>query len=244
MFLMPRIVIFLIRISTSFLMRNGTGYVVCIATLLLTTTWSLSVVASTTAVIASTNVLKVDTDKAPFGLAQMFGEKVDYLYERLPQVKELHAVERNAYRSAIAEVLDSELDLRRITRGIMGSYFKGATSKQRRAFYSKLRSDFIDYCAAGLIKVDFKGLTKPKIVAVDDKDKNSVKLEVRTRSGRTVPVLVSLSRKKKENHYRIVNIVVAGINVGVMLRHQFTASYLLSGGNIDKVISEWSPISL
>ncbi len=171
-----------------------------------------------------------------------FAKKVDYLYQHLPEVQKLKTSKEAAYKQAIGQVLDEEVDVQRMSRGIMGSYFNQSSVTQRKAFYQKLRNDFIEYCAAGLSRINFKTFSKPSVIA--DNSKNAVKLEFQRHSGGRVPVLVSLTPTTATKKTQVVNVVVAGMNVGVMLQHQFSAAVFFAGGNIDDVIKNWRPITL
>lgn len=204
----------------------------------------------------------------------LFAEKIDHLYVELPIVQKLRFdsikpalqnIEQDNhssshtdlssldatkyYQDEVARVLEEHVDLRRISRGVMGGYYSQSTLQQRENFYQKIRSDLVKICSKGLRKVDFKKITKPEVASPrKDSKKNVVTLAVTSKNGNKYSFLISTSMKRdaltKKDKVQVTNISVGGLNLGVMLKHQFTASVIFSGGNIDKAIQEWAPITL
>ena len=50
--------------------------------------------------------------------------------------------------------------------------------------------------------------------------------------------------KNSLGQYRIVNIIVDGINLGLIFRNQFQDAYLESNSNLDIAIESWQPTTL
>ncbi len=175
-------------------------------------------------------------------------EKMEFLLTNLPIVKDLADTKERSpggkYKQAIGFMLDDTVNVHRLGRGIMGDHYKQASDRQRQRFYNKLRDDLIRVVASGLMRVDFKTLVKPKIVPPKDEPSNSnaITIEFERQNGATVPVLISVIPPSTDRKLQVVNVVVMGINFGIILRHQFSAAYYLTGGDIDSVIASWMPL--
>ena len=50
--------------------------------------------------------------------------------------------------------------------------------------------------------------------------------------------------KNSLGQYRIVNIIVDGINLGLIFRNQFQDAYLENNSNLDIAIESWKPTTL
>ena len=50
--------------------------------------------------------------------------------------------------------------------------------------------------------------------------------------------------KNSLGQYRIVNIIVDGINLGLIFRNQFQDAYLENNSNLDIAIESWQPTTL
>ena len=76
------------------------------------------------------------------------------------------------------------------------------------------------------------------------KDENKAKVvqEV-TYKGRTYTAIYMMQRGKTQN-WRVQNIIIEGVNIGVNFRTQFSSALRSkeSGGDIDKVIDSWGNV--
>ena len=142
------------------------------------------------------------------------------------------------YYSDVDRVLEPVVAFDFIARGVMGRYAEQATAVQRARFSRVFRHDLVATFARGVanfgdldVKVINPG-TPPKGKQVQ------VLQEVRGEEGVT-KVSYTL-RRNKTGQWKLFNVVLNGVNLGKTFRSQFAQSMEANGGDIDKVIANWS----
>ena len=143
------------------------------------------------------------------------------------------------YFNALTNLLNSTVDFKFISRSVMGRFAKKASPEQRSLFIEKFRRGLVETYGRGLINYG-----NQKILLVDRKPleegqrRLTVKQEIRS-DGDIFPLHYSMARKKT-GEWMVVNVMINGINLGKTFRSQFTQAAQRSGGDLDKVIAEWS----
>ncbi len=143
-------------------------------------------------------------------------------------------------KKLVDESLDEVADFRYIGASVMGSYFRNASPEQRRRFVEVFRQTLIDTYTKGLVTFDYDELR-----VIDDQrpqrydDQTSVKMEIVANNGDIYPVSYSL--RLSDNEWRVVNVIVNGINLGLTFRNQFDQAMRDNNRDYDAVIRHWSP---
>lgn len=153
----------------------------------------------------------------------------DYYANNLGELEAL--VDRN---------LDQVADFRYIGASVMGSYFRNATPEQRSRFADVFRQTLIDTYTRGLVTFDYdelRVLDAQQAQRYDDQA--SVAMEVVANNGQVYPVSYSLRLSNGE--WRVVNVIVNGINLGLTFRNQFDQAMRENNRDYDAVIDGWSP---
>jgi len=131
-------------------------------------------------------------------------------------------------------------DFRYIGASVMGRYFANATPQQRSRFVETFRQTLIDTYAKGLVTFDYREL---RVLANQQprryEDQASVDMEVVAGDGTVYPVSYSL--RLSDGEWRVVNVIVNGINLGLTFRNQFDQAMRDNGRDYDAVIDGWSP---
>ncbi|WP_444999409.1 MlaC/ttg2D family ABC transporter substrate-binding protein [Halomonas mongoliensis] len=153
----------------------------------------------------------------------------DYFAENLDELKAL-----------VDESLDDIADFRYIGASVMGRYFQNATPQQRSRFADTFRQTLIDTYTRGLVTFDYRELRvldnqRPQ----RHEDQASVDMEVVATNGQVYPVSYSL--RLSGNEWRVVNVIVNGINLGLTFRNQFDQAMRDQGRDYDAVIDNWAP---
>ena len=139
----------------------------------------------------------------------------------------------------VQRILEPTVDMRRFAAGVMAKYYRVATSDQRRRFLEVFKSSMIRTYAKGLLAfsneeirvLDPKGPSR-------DPDRDSVEMEVIAVDGTVYPIIYSM-RKGKDGQWRITNVTVNGINLGLTFRNQFDSAMQAHDRNFDYVIENW-----
>ncbi|WP_236250598.1 phospholipid-binding protein MlaC [Microbulbifer sp. ALW1] len=142
------------------------------------------------------------------------------------------------YYAAIDRVLAPVVDFDFIARGVMGSYAKQATPAQRAKFASTFRRDLVATFARGVATF---GTMDVKVVnpgTAPSSNRVNVLQEVRSQEGLT-KVSYTLVRNRS-GQWKLINVILNGVNLGKTFRGQFSQAMQANGGDIDKVIANWS----
>lgn len=146
----------------------------------------------------------------------------------------------NELKKLVDESLDEVADFRYIGASVMGKYFSNATPEQRSRFADVFRQTLIDTYTRGLVTFDYDELR-----VIDDQrpqrydDQTSVEMEIVANNGDVYPVSYSL--RLSDGDWRVVNVIVNGINLGLTFRNQFDQAMRDNNRDYDAVIRNWSP---
>ena len=142
------------------------------------------------------------------------------------------------YYTAVDRVLEPVVDFNFIARGVMGRYAKQATPEQRARFTSAFRRDLVATFARGVATF---GNLDVKVVnpgSTPSGNRVNVLQEVRSSEGLT-KVSYTLVRNRS-GQWKLINVILNGVNLGKTFRGQFSQAMQANGGDLDKVIANWS----
>lgn len=170
-------------------------------------------------------------------------QKIEQVTSELLMIIEKHKVSfeenENAYFEDIDQLLNRHVDFPYIAKKVMGNYGKKASLEQKSEFAETFRNGLVETYGRGLI-----GYTNEKIVLLPRSEiKNgqrvvAVKQEIHT-SDAVYPLEYTVA-KKKTGEWKVINMIINGINLGKTFRNQFLNSAKKAGGDIDQVIDGWS----
>ncbi|KAA0021003.1 ABC transporter substrate-binding protein [Salinicola corii] len=180
------------------------------------------------------------TAQAQQSPTQVIQQSVDSLMSELEGKKDYYA----QHEDELAKLVDTNMadvaDFRYIGASVMGRYFRGASPEQRSRFVSVFRKTLIDTYAKGLVTFDYKTLrVKDSEDAGRYDDQASVPMEVISTSGQTYPVNFTL--RQSDGQWKVINVIVNGINLGLTFRNQFDQAMRDNNRDIDAVIDNWAP---
>ena len=138
----------------------------------------------------------------------------------------------------ISNAFSPIVDFQRIARNVMGKHYKVSTSAQRDRFSEAFRASLLNTYSKTLI--EFKD---EKIIVLPPKNKsrspNKVKVDIEIiTSSKSYPGVYSMYLDKN-NEWKIINIVVNGINLGLTFRSQFYSLMEKNNNDISVVIDKW-----
>ena len=146
-----------------------------------------------------------------------------------------------SYFTAVQNLFEPVVDFNFIARGVMGEFAKQATDAQRQRFAGVLKQSLMStvttytqgLAGSGDYKID---VIPPK---QDVTGKKSVNVGLEIHSADSVNRLAFTMRLNKDNQWKIANMTLNGINLGITFRAQFAQSVKKSEGNIDAAIASW-----
>ena len=156
----------------------------------------------------------------------------------LIQNKDLFEINRDLYEDKIKEIFEPMIDFRRISASVMGKkYYLMATKKQRENFVSIFKNSLLDTYAETLAQWEDQSITT---IFSDDIYTNKKIIEVRQTldTGSSLyPIVYKL--RQDEDSWKIVNIIINGVNLGLTFRNQFQALAEKSNNDLNITIQDW-----
>lgn len=177
---------------------------------------------------------------APAEAPPAFVKKVaDGLISRL---KADHAKLQNnpaAVKAIVRQNLDPYIDSQGFTRLVMGTYANNQYSNaaQRAQFEKNFRETLIENYGSAFAKFSNQTYTIRPYKATSSA--NPVVTIDFNHKGEKIPVSFQLADKGSQ--WKIRNINVSGIDLGLQFRNQFAATVKRNGGDINKAIANFKP---
>ncbi|MGS2723756.1 MlaC/ttg2D family ABC transporter substrate-binding protein [Porticoccus sp. GXU_MW_L64] len=134
--------------------------------------------------------------------------------------------------------LDGVIDFKWIARNVMGRYRKTASDEQRARFAQVFRRGLVETYGRGLLAYSNEKIVVLPPAGGAGKKRVTVKQEIHGKD-KVYPVAYSMGRNK-QGQWKIVNVVIGGVNLGKTFRNQFTQAAQKHDGDVDKVIDNWS----
>ncbi len=145
---------------------------------------------------------------------------------------------------AVEALLEPVVDFRRFAGSVMATYYKQATPEQRARFADSFKWGLVRTYGLALTEFEDGEITLvPATKPPRRPDRVSVNQEIRTAAGQIYPVVYSMAQSKS-GEWRMRNIIVNGVNMGLTYRSQFlsAAQDPQYGGDLDKVIDAWADV--
>lgn len=140
----------------------------------------------------------------------------------------------------VAKALQPVVGFKRIAAMVMGSYYKKATKEQRMKFSELFERSLVETYSGGLIEYDGYSIDiLPGEEVPNGKRTAVVDIVITTSSGSQVPLKYSMY-KTRAGEWKVQNVTVAGINVGLLYRQQFARKVVEANGDLGLVVDQWS----
>ena len=144
----------------------------------------------------------------------------------------------NEFITSISETLTPLFDFERISRNVMGKYYKDSNIQQRKSFEKAFKKSLLRTYAKTLAEFkDEKIMVLPEKVKSNNSQRAKIPLEIITQS-KIYPALYSMYLDNNSK-WKVINIIVNGVNLGLTFRNQFYALMESHNNDIDKVIEKW-----
>ena len=138
----------------------------------------------------------------------------------------------------ISDAFSPIVDFQRIAKNVMGKHYKTSTAFQRERFAEAFRTSLLNTYSKTLIEFrDEKIIVLPSKNESKSSNKVKVYIEIVT-SNKSYPGTYSMYLDKN-NEWKIVNIIVNGINLGLTFRSQFYSLMKNNNNDVSIVIDKW-----
>lgn len=145
-----------------------------------------------------------------------------------------------AYYSSVDGVLGDIVDFEFISGVVMGRYGSAATPAQKQEFEKTFRRGLVVTYARGMVGfADQEMIVLPPEGDVAGQRRVSVRQQVRADDGSVYILAYTMALHKESNRWKLINVVMNGINLGKTFRSQFEQAVKKNDGNLDNVINNW-----
>ena len=178
----------------------------------------------------------IESEEDPFIFIDANAQKmVNVLIENV----ELYDKDRSLYEDKIKEIFEPMIDFRRVAASVMGKkYYLMATEDQRAEFVFIFKDSLLNTYAETLAQW---GDSSISTVFPSEKE-NSLRMNVEVKqilNTGTSQYPVSYKLRKNKDGWKIVNIIINGVNLGLTFRNQFQALAVLHDENIEITLRNW-----
>ena len=150
---------------------------------------------------------------------------------------ELFYSDRDAYENEIKVIFEPIIDFRRVSALVMGkSYYVAATKKERSEFIEIFKNSLLDTYSETLAQWQDQKIVTDIPDDIVFENQVSVRQNLYTSSS-VYPIKYTL--RKQGDDWKIINIVVNGVNLGLTFRNQFRALADSNNGDMNKTIQSW-----
>ena len=152
--------------------------------------------------------------------------------------QDLFESDPDLFKKKIKDIFEPMVDFRRVSASVMGkeNYLQSST-EQRSEFIEVFKNSLLDTYASTLAqwgdqKIVTNFTNKTTFEKIED-----VNQDLLTESN-SYPITYKV--RKSGEGWKIINIIVNGVNLGLTFRNQFSALAEEFDGDIDKVILNWT----
>jgi phospholipid transport system substrate-binding protein len=162
------------------------------------------------------------------------------LLSRIVKEKETLKKDPQALYRLVDENITPFMDVDGIARRVMGQYYRQATPQQQSDFAKVFKTSLIRTYAKGLTAYENQKIEFKPYKAGPDPKKAQVDINVYGNGGQVYPVTFQL-QLDNANAWKVQNLILNGINLGLTFRNQFASAVESNRGSIDKAIAGWTP---
>ena len=168
---------------------------------------------------------------------------IDNNAQKMVQILTLEAAlfetDRSLYEQKIKDIFEPMIDFRRVAASVMGKkYYLLASQGERSEFVLIFKDSLLDTYAETLAQWgDSTITTKFPDSKSNIYEKNVEVKQVLNTGSSKYPISYKLRRN--EEGWKIVNIIINGVNLGLTFRNQFQALAVTHDENIDLTLQNW-----
>ncbi|WP_246434540.1 MlaC/ttg2D family ABC transporter substrate-binding protein [Teredinibacter haidensis] len=199
--------------------------------------WAKKILASLFFLLALVQGVQADESSAEPGavVESLTNQLLDIARTQQDKLK----ADPEGFYSNIETVLEPMVGFSFIAKNVMGdTYWEQATDAQQEQFLVVFRRSLVETYAKGMSQnMDF-GIELLKEESKITKTKASIVQKVT--SPDSVNYIVYSLGLGKSGQWKVLNLVLDGVNLGKTFRSQFAQSVKESGGNLDAAIASWA----
>ena len=179
--------------------------------------------------------INADINKNPFELIDIKSQEMVVV---LTTENGLFITNPELFKDKIKNIFEPLIDFNRVSASVMGKkYYLSATKEERDQFIEVFKISLLDTYAETLAQWDDAQIITD--FSYDEKKNKIVSVKQNLLTTNNIYPIIYKLREYKNGTYRIVNIIINGINLGQTFHNQFQALAFEKNENIAEIISEW-----
>jgi phospholipid transport system substrate-binding protein len=185
----------------------------------------------------SANEIIDDQDlRDPYNFIDSNAQKMVFV---LTKNSELFETDREMYEQKIKDIFEPMIDFRRVAASVMGKkYYLLATKEQRVQFVEIFKDSLLDTYAETLAQWGDSTISTQFQDDFSYKELKTVEVKQTLDTGSSKYPISYKLRKDKEG-WKIINIIINGVNLGLTFRNQFQALAISNNEKIESTIDNW-----
>ena len=160
------------------------------------------------------------------------------LFEYISENKDLIVDDKDAFIEGFESAIIKIIDPREISKRVMGKkIFTQATEEEQKKFNAKFKKTLFESYSSALKEINYQDLQIVSHYHPNDNFNNAVvQLKVNL-SGRYIDFVYKM--KKINGNWKIIGLIIDGIDLISIFRKQFINLFLEGNKNIDYAIDNW-----
>lgn len=165
----------------------------------------------------------------------------DELILKITEKREIYQQDTELFFADVDNLLSSVIDFKRIARRVMAKHYKKAEPEQHDAFLDAFKRSLLKVYAKALLEYKNERIVilPPRESSKSSAKKQRVDIELYNSGGKKYPITYSMYLNK-ENQWKMENVIVNGVNIGLTYRNQFARLMKVNSNDIDLVIAGWT----
>ena len=182
------------------------------------------------------NVLNEDSENNPYDFIDSNAQKMVLV---LTQNAELFDSDREIYEQKIKDIFEPMIDFRRVAASVMGKkYYLLSTKEQRAEFVEIFKDSLLDTYAETLAQWGDSTISTKFENDYSYKEIKTVEVKQTLDTGSSKYPISYKLRKDKEG-WKIINIIINGVNLGLTFRNQFQALAISNNEDVESTLANW-----
>ena len=186
--------------------------------------------------LKSSDELNQATQNNPYNFIDSNAQKMVLV---LTKNSELFDSDREMYEQKIKDIFEPMIDFRRVAASVMGKkYYLYATKEQRTEFVEIFKDSLLDTYAETLAQWGDSTISTQFQDNFIYKELKTVEVKQTLDTGSSKYPISYKLRKDKEG-WKIINIIINGVNLGLTFRNQFQALAISNNEEIESTLDNW-----
>ena len=180
--------------------------------------------------------LSIQSEENPYIYIDTNAQK---MVEVLTENVDLFETNREEYENKIKIIFEPMIDFRRVSASVMGKkYYLMATPEQRSNFVNIFKDSLLDTYAETLAQWGDSTISTNFPDKLPEEDVLNIEVKQILDTG-TSKYPISYKLRKNSEGWKIVNIIINGVNLGLTFRNQFQALAKSHDENIEATLENW-----